>query len=293
MDIVKIFFWMLAIPAVIAILIALYTIINMVFISDITEFKLKFSPEKSSLKKGVVIAEISNNEKPRSVTEVTTGYLPAAQTMLLHEDKSITKGERVFDADPAQEVLVIMDQMPGRSLVFKHNEVFVFDDFKLGSLVGRYSNPELGIIRHVTPVNEQYILVEGDPATSQHSDPKLWQLNKNTFTKNTVSEDVYYSFVRPPMVFKPGGFNGTVVVYYTGSINYAFGGDSSRPEWSVLRIYTEDYPDGIDIAKFGFKAGTIIDVQWKDEALIVTGDPSLPGMAQQPARAVRVWEVKF
>lgn len=293
MDIVKIILWLLAIPFVIVILLASYTIINMVFISNITEFKLKFSPAKYSLKKGVVIAEISNNEEPRSVTEVTTGDLPAARQMLLHEDKSITEGVRVYDADPAQEVLVIMDQMPGKSLVFKHNEVFVFDEFKLGSLVGKYSNPELEIIRHVAPINEQYILVEGDPATSQYSDSKLWQLNKNTFTKNIVSEDVYYSFVRPPMVFKPNGFNGTVVVYYTGSVDYAFGGDSSRPEWSVLRIYTEDYPDGIDIAKFGFKAGTIIDVQWNDEALIVTGDPSLPGMARQPARAVRVWEVKF
>lgn len=51
------------------------------------------------------------------------------------------------------------------------------------------------------------------------------------------------------------------MIYYTGSFDFAFGGDSSRPKFSVLRIYNQQYPEGRDIVRFSFKAGTVVDVR--------------------------------
>jgi hypothetical protein len=61
-------------------------------------------------------------------------------------------------------------------------------------------------------------------------------VEKSTLEKKKIAEDTYFTFVRPPVVFRPKGFGGLVLVYYTGSVNYGFGGDSSRPEFSFIRI---------------------------------------------------------
>jgi hypothetical protein len=118
-------------------------------------------------------------------------------------------------------------------------------------------------------------------------------VEKSTLEKKKIAEDTYFTFVRPPVVFRPKGFGGLVLVYYTGSVNYGFGGDSSRPEFSFIRIYNETYKEGLDVAKFGFKAGTIVHVEWRDNALIATGDPNRPAAAQKEPRPARIWRIEL
>ena len=95
------------------------------------------------------------------------------------------------------------------------------------------------------------------------------------------------------MIFLSEGFAGQVVIYYTGSVDYGFGGNSSRPKYSFIRIYNERFKQGLGVAKFGFKAGTIVDIKWIDNALVVTSDPSRPLATNQKVMARRIWKIKL
>ena len=122
---------------------------------------------------------------------------------------------------------------------------------------------------------------------------RLWQVERETFNQSLIVKDPYFTFARPPMVFSPEGFNGHILIYYKESFNYGFGGDSSRPKYSFIRIYNDTYPEGKDIAQFGFKAGTIVNLEWKESSVFVTGDRSRPSQSEKPRLPVRVWKIDF
>src|SRR5690606_25441905 len=132
----------------------------------------------------------------------------------------------------------------------------------LGEKLASFDNPPLGVLRHIGALNHQYFLLIGDHRESPYADAKLWLINHTTYEQTQLTEDPYYSFSRPPKVFKPDGLAGEVLVYYVGSISYGFGGDSDRPEYSVVRLFSNAYPQGIDLIKFAFKAGTIVDIEF-------------------------------
>lgn len=213
--------------------------------------------------------------------------------MLLSEDGTLVDEKRVYDNDPRAEVEVLWGRTGQQALAFKKNEVFNVTDRKIGSRIGEFSNPALSIVRHVSSVNEKYLLAVGDPVTSPHNDSRLFQVDRATLIKTEIAEVIYYTFVRPPMVFNPSGFNGIVVVYYTGVLRYDFEGIGGAPKLSFVRIYNSDFPDGVDIAKFGFKAGVIVDVKWENKILILTGNPSHPSSTGQPRLPARVWQVQL
>ncbi len=271
--------------------------VNMAFIGKITEFKLIFASGEEPLSEGVIIREISKNEKPwpgqSLFGELNTGDIQAAVEMVMLDDGQLLSERRFFDSDPGKEVEVIKDANQKPEYIFTGKRVYHAKNRKRGKLLGSFSDPEVSVVRYASHLNDKFFLMIGDPATYKYAYSYLWQVNKNNLEKRKIAEGTYFTFVRPPMIFRPRGFGGLVVVYYTGSVNYGFGGDSSRPEFSFIRIYNDRFKEGLDIAQFGFKAGTIVHVEWSDNAIIATGDPSRPAAALMEARPARIWRIEL
>ncbi len=272
--------------------------INMIFIGKITEFKLLTALESKALLNDITIREISNNEKPwpqmsRHERSQSTGDLKPAKEMVVFDNGQLTSERRAYDSSPGKEVFVLHDEQNNPQLIFRRNKVFKVKDGQRGDLLGYFSDPKVTFVRHVSALDEKYFLLIGDPSTVKYPYSYLWQVDKANLKKTKIAEDLYFVFEKPPMIFKPKGFEGIIVIYYTGSVDYGFGGDSSRPEFSHIRIYNDQFTNGTDIAKFGFKAGTIVDVKWSNGALILTGDPSRPLSAEMKPKQARVWEIKF
>lgn len=267
-------------------------LLSMVFNSDISEFKSKFNNEYEMYVNDLEVVEISNNEKALPYEfNSDTGEIEGSSQKTLSDDGAIADVIRFFSGDPEKSVEVLLREGNSSSLVFKKNEVYEFDGYKLGSKVGEFSNPALDLIRHVMPVNEKYVLVNGDRINAPYADPYLWQVEVKTLKKEILTEDPFFSHSRPPKIFIPDGYNGVVIVYYVGSYSFGYGGGSSVPKFSVIRVYNNKYHEGKDIAKFAYKAGTIVDARWEKDALILTGDPSKPDGKKSARRPARVWKI--
>jgi len=264
----------------------------MVFRSQIEQLKVYYSPEHLLLMEGVTVVEINSNMPPPAEETPDTGDLQGGKEMLLYEDGSIKEGRRIFDDDLGTEVIVSFNKARQESYVFKNNQVFEYSGEGKGKNLGSFSPPGFAHIDFVLPVNTRYMIMHGSMGDSSYpSERLLWQVEYDGLKKTQLSNNPYYSFVRPPKVFLFDEFGEQVVVYYTGSYDFAFGGDSSRPEYSILRFYNSRFPEGRDIIKFGFKAGTVIDVSKVNDAYILTADPSFPAMADKPRVSPKKWKV--
>lgn len=265
---------------------------SMIFQKQITTVQLKLSQEVILLLDGIQVTEISDKEQPLPYEyRPGTGDVPAAKEMLLSDDGKIEEGQRTHDGDPRKEVHVLLNGQGSQPFVFKGNEVYRFDNYRLGEQLGTFTSPAFRHIGHVAAVTNNVLLVQGYPALATNEKHHLYQVSLPDFSQKEITEDSYYVFLRPPMVFTPAGFNGVVVVYYTGDYSFALGGDASRPKYSVIRIYNKNYSEGQDVTKLGFKAGTVVNVSWQNDALILQADPSLPAMADKPRVDARVWRV--
>lgn len=219
----------------------------------------------------------------------SSGDVPAARDILLTPEKDLEEGQRVFDSDPSRTVLLLESSNDQPDKVFDGNNVFANDNQHLGNQLHSFDEPPLQTLRYVGGINSEWFLLAGDAEANPYANSKLWQVSHATYARKLLTEDPYFPFNRPPRVFLPEGFMGVVLVYYTGSVDFGFGGDSSRPKYSVIRLYTEDYPSGHDVARFSFRAGTIIDVKYVDDFLILYGDPSRPSSKKRlPPRLWRI-----
>ena len=81
----------------------------------------------------------------------------------------------------------------------------------------------------------------------------------------------------PPIVRRPDGFDGVLLVHHKNDIEWKFG-LHDRPEKSLLRLYNHQHPEGKDILEVSAKLGAIVDVGYdpKDDALEVVIDTSRP-----------------
>jgi len=288
----KIFLWIVGISVSLVVILFSFVFINMIFISQITQFKISFSEEYIPLIDGLTVTELEYDETASPEEKPETGDLEGAQEMLLYEDDSIKEGRRVFDDEPATEVLVAKNKYRQETHVFKNNDVFQYTDGRKGKILGSFTSPEFDYISFVLPVNDRYVLVNGSMKDSPYpSERELWQVEYDGFNKAQLSTKPYYSFVRPPKVFLFEDSNEQVIVYYTESYDFAFGGDSSRPKYSVVRIYNSENPEGRDIIKFGFKAGAVVSVIKVADGYQLITDPSLPAMAEKPRVSPRKWKI--
>jgi hypothetical protein len=288
----KTFLWIVGIFSLLVVMLFAYVFFNMVFISQITQWKVKFSPEFIPLLDGVSVTEVDHNAPPAAEEIPNTGDNEGGQEMLLFEDGTIKEGRRVFEGDPGNEVLVSFNKARQESHVFLANNVFQYAEDRKGNKLGSFSSPEFSYIDFVLPVNKKYMLIDGRMAATPYpSERELWQVEYDSLNKVQLSAKPYFTFSRPPKVFVFEEYGEQAVVYYTGDFSFAFGGDSSRPEFSVLRIYNSQHPEGRDIAKIGFKAGTVLEVSKVDDGYVLIADPSLPTMADKPRVSSRKWKV--
>lgn len=288
----NIILWILGIAAILAVAFFVIVFGNMIFISQITQAKVKLSPEYTSIAEGVVIEELPYDAAPLDWEQPDSGDYPGAKEMLLLDDGKIEEGRRVFDDDPGKEVLVAFNPLRNDAWVFIANEVFEYADGRLGKSVGAFPDPGFSYIDYVLPVNERFMIVDGRMAQSPYpSERRLWQVAYQGLDKTLLSEKPYYTFDRPPKIFAFDQGTEHMLVYYIGDFSFAFGGDSSRPEFSVLRLFNARHPEGIELIKIGFKAGTVIGVEKIDDGYVVITDPSLPAMADQQRQPPRKWKI--
>lgn len=218
-----------------------------------------------------------------------SGDVPAAREVLLTPTGKLQEGRRFFDTDP-NRIVLLLESAEGRpDKVFDGNDIFAKKDDRLGERLYSFVEPSLQILRYVGGINGDWFLLAGDPDGSTYTNNQLWQASHESYARTLLTQDPYFTFDRPPRLFRPAGFGGTVLVYYTGSVDFGFGGDSSRPKHSVIRFFTENYPSGHDVARFAFRAGTIVDIKYENGALILYGDPSRPGSEKRlPPRLWRL-----
>jgi hypothetical protein len=291
----KTMYWLLlAIPIGIVVSFIAIVLIKMVFIAEISDMKVYFSEEMTNLNAGVSVKELAHGGEaaPYNPFEPQdSGAMPSTKRVLLTPDGKLLEVKRYLSEDPNIEVESLTTHSTIPQIIFKDNDIYAVDDDRLGAKIGEFSNPAFRYIGYAGALNEKYFLVHAVAVTEQYNRSKMWQVRYDNFEKTLIEQDPYYAFVRVPKVFKPNGFDGTLLAVYSGSVDYGYGGDSSRPKYSVLRAYTSKHPDGIELLRLGLKAGTLVDVEWSGGDLILICDPSRPSNANKKSLPLRRWQV--
>ncbi|MBB3059943.1 hypothetical protein [Microbulbifer rhizosphaerae] len=243
---------------------------------------------------GVTIEEVEHNHPSlEREWEPGAGDIAAARRVLLTPDNALEEGERVFDKDPNRQVLQLdaTGELPVK--IFIGQIIYARDGDNLGDKLVEFEDAPFDGPGYIGGINSEWFLLSAALKEFQHVETRLWQVNHSTLQMEMIEENPYYTFERPPRTFSPEGFPGVIVAIYQGDVSYGFGGDSSRPAHTVLRVYTPQFPDGVNLARFAFKAGIVVDVDWWEGALLVTGDPSRPVAADKPRLPPRIWKVRL
>lgn len=288
---IEIVLWIFGIAFLLGTAFFVYVFGGMIFVDKLAEISVRwmkdFVLEDSSF--GVVEQELDLPPIPYEF-EPGSGDVSAAREILLTPENGLVEGERAYDSDPNRTVYLLESSDGNPDKVFHRNDVYAVGGERLGGLIYSFVGPSLQTLRYVGGLNQKWFLLEGDPEGSQFSDSKLWQVSHSDYSRKLLSDDPYFTFSRPPRIFRPAGFPGYVLVYYVDSVDYGFGGDCSRPKYSVVRLYSEQYSYGHDVVRFSFRAGTIVDVKYQGGALTLYGDPSRPGSSER--RPPRVWKLR-
>ncbi|WP_078085907.1 hypothetical protein [Microbulbifer mangrovi] len=269
-----------------------YVFIRMAFVAQFTELGLLRDRVLRVLLPGVEIKEVSHQLSPLEWEhESGPGAVPKATSLLLTPDGQLQSEETRFDGDPRRYV----DELSGADSlapwILFESRIYQRNGDTLGQEIADLSEAPFTGFGYVAGLNDEWFLVAGDVRGDKNRNSRLWQVSKKNFDVVLLEKNPYFTFSRPPKTFTPEGFDGVLVAVYRGVVSYGFGGDCSRPRYSILRAYTSTYPLGIDLARFSFRAGTIVDVAWQDGALVVTGDPSRPAAAGRDRIPPRVWRV--
>ena len=281
----------IAVIAVLGVVLFLTVFGGMAFIDKFAEMSIRRMKDVVIEDASFHVVEVEHSLPPLPYEyKPSSGDVPAAREVLLTPTGELQEGRRVFDKDP-NRIVRLLDSTEGQlDKVFDGNDIFAKKDERVGGRIHSFAEPSLQILRYVGGVNGDWFLVAGDPEGSPYTNTKLWQVSHADYSRSLLTEDPYFTFDRPPRLFRPEGFAGEVLVYYTGSVDFGFGGDSSRPKHSVIRLFTEDYPSGHDVARFAFRAGTIVDIKYENGALILYGDPSRPGAEKR--LPPRLWKLE-
>ncbi|MDO6761492.1 hypothetical protein Q4566_14870 [Tamlana sp. 2_MG-2023] len=289
----KIVWWIIGILVLLVVFPFVILLIKMIFIDKLSIAKVRLSNDILDHNPNIQIEELSNTDA-QIITEFmpSDGDLPVAKEFLMTPEGELRDELHVFD-DENRTVLVFKLKDTDTTLVFLDNTIHLQQDHKLGELIHTFKNPVMKSIWFVNYVNTDTILMIANPDTQKHVDTKLYQVNLKTFEKTLLSKNPYYCSNRPPKLLKPEGLDGSIAIYYSGTVSFGFGGHSSRPEISTVRIYNKQYLQGHDIASFTYKAGTITHAKIEGDKLILTGDPSRPITCDNYEKPARFWQITF
>lgn len=288
----------LGISAVVGAIVFFSIFYKMIFVSDITERKVRKEKDFTILLDGVTIEEIAHDQPPLEPDwNADGGDVPGAREILLTPDNRLEDGRRVMDGDPRREVLQLDGYGDRPARIFIDQDIYVRSDDRLGEKIADFQGGPFDRPRYVGGINGDWFLLVADlkdrPQESGDTGTRLWQVDHASLAMQVIDKQPYYTFERPPKTFTPDGFSGVILAIYHGDVSYGYGGDSSRPASTVLRAYTPQYPMGVNLVRFAFKAGTVVEVDWQENALLVTGDPSRPRAANKPRLPPRIWKLSL
>lgn len=232
---------------------------------------------------------------------------------LLLDNNTLKAGQRVMIDDPGKPVyrlalapsslspIGISDPAgeDDRALIFSGSKVFSAVNNRVGAELADLSNYPIGGTGYARWLNDQYMVVGGYLHTDKGTRTPLWQISYPDFSATPIVDDTFYLHVTVPAVYRFPEQNLSVLVYFTGSIAWGFGGDVNKPEYSVIRVYNDRWPAGQDIARFGFSSGIVRSVAAEttddgQSTLVVLTDPTRPsGVEGSEVLPPKQWRVGF
>lgn len=264
---------------------------RMIFVARFAELSLIPNRTLRVLWEGLRVSEISHQLPPLERDyQPGAGDVPATEEVQLTPDGKLEEEQHYFDGDPRRSVQVLSAIDGVVSKVLFDRKVFARNGDELGPQLADLSDGPFAGFRYVGNLNNDWFLVAGHPAGKTYGDAALWQVSHEDYSAILLQENVYYTFHRPPKIFTPEGFPGVLLAVYVDDVSYGFGGNCSEPRYSILRVYTENFPAGIDLVQFSLKAGVIVAVEWRDGELLVTANPSRP-TGNEGKRPPRIWSV--
>ncbi|MFT6632117.1 MAG: hypothetical protein ACJAS4_002079 [Bacteriovoracaceae bacterium] len=288
-------YWFIGITLFLGVVVFFLVFGQMIFISQISQFKLKMMSDFQIVSPSIKLKEI-----PNTLDVLETKYRPSGnqvvsqgKELLLKEDGTIEEGKRVYDGDKRKSILTLDNHELKYKMIFLKGQIFELQDQEMKHMIHEFKEPAYADFRYVSIIDKNQFLMVANLKENNGVDTRLIQVEKETFKTYEIASDPYYSFSRAPLIISLGESLGTAVIYYTGDIHFAFGGDSSRPHWSTIRIYNNENPKGIDLIKMSLAAGTIVNLEVNKNGLLITTDPSLPSMANTPKVEPRTWQLSF
>ncbi|WP_299592459.1 hypothetical protein [uncultured Microbulbifer sp.] len=268
-----------------------FVFIRMIFAPQFAELTVLTDKTLLILRPGVHVSEVPHQLPPLEWQHShTAGDVPAAEIELLTSEGKLEKAGGIFDSDAGRGVQALA-QSPGvDSKVFFDRKIFARNDDELGPLVADFSDGPFSGFNYIGGVNEDWFLIAANPIERPYGKNQLWQVSHKDSRHILLVKNLYFTHHRPPKTFAPEGFDGVLVAIYADDVSYGSGGFSSAPRYSILRAYTTSFPDGVDLVRFSLRAGTIVGVEWREEALVVTTDPSRPTSVDRRLPP-RIWSV--
>jgi hypothetical protein len=207
-----------------------------------------------------------------------------SELALRNPDGTIAVEQRQDGADNREGLTVLQCGELGLQIAVIDGEgFFAFTGGVLGERLGAYDSDARGPISNLMAIGDGRFLADAHynpnaPATLRQYD--LARLDEPV----ELTREPYFFFVRPPKLLDVGG-GARALIYYWESANYAFGGDSSRPMYSGVRVYTPEQPDGADVLHTTFRFGVITDLRRDGDEWVVVVDPTSPRDEQPRDRA--------
>ncbi len=177
--------------------------------------------------------------------------------------------------------------------VIKRTKIYEVKDGKRDSLFFEFPDNDGPNIWWAYGVSKDRVLL--GISYQKKAENELFEFIPSTKELKKVATDVngYYGYPSHLVrIFEPEGFKGTLVVYYTGSHLFGFGGDSFRPRQSHLMLYNDTFPEGKKLLSLSYKSGLIAEIQFTDGKLILTGDCSRPRQVDKHERPQKTWQVE-
>ncbi|ABD79960.1 hypothetical protein Sde_0698 [Saccharophagus degradans 2-40] len=255
-----------------------------------TERKVRRNANNKVLVKDATLTERATNMQPwDNYYSILWDKSINAQDAVLQDNNTFVVGSSGLEQEQSKSYLLLTG--PYYTFAFKDKKLFWVHNGVLAHEEKAWGTHNFTRVTHAAVINANYMLVEAAPPSQHdHQLRHLYQVNVKTLEAHKLESTPYYTFDIPPKRFVNESTNTTVLVYYHDSYSYAFGGDSSRPQTSIVRLYNNTFPEGKDIANISFAAGMVIDVAFEEgNKLVLLGDPSRPAMYNKPRLAPRVW----
>lgn len=246
---------------------------QLIFISTISKTKVKLMKPVSFLENGYrairsTQMDVSTSPSIMATDDPNPHYGPA----ILTQDGLIKDYKVDADFSFDRPVYILNSNEKQFSRIFLNNQIYAIDDNRVGELIHVFRDIDISRISYALPLTNDSFLLATVSSGGKHS---LWQISHHDFTHKLLTDNLSYS-IKQPKIFKSEPLQQIILVYYSGDVTFAYGGDTSRPKYSTIRLFDNAHPSGIDIARLSLNAGVVVDIEVDKHAIIAYCDPNLP-----------------